>query len=58
VLGDVKTKLARKCNERETFLDFIRDSEKEFGLPEKDVYSMSLGQLNTYIDDLSYLWDK
>jgi 3-dehydroquinate dehydratase len=56
--GDVGIKLACMANKEENFFDFIRNSEKEFGLLEKDVFSLSLGQLNTYIDDLSYLWDK
>jgi hypothetical protein len=56
--ADVCIKLASKANENEIFLEFIRNSEKEFGLPESDVFLMSQGQLNTYIDDLSYLWDK
>jgi hypothetical protein len=56
--ADACIKLASKTNENEIFLEFIRNSEKEFDLPEVDVFSMSLEQLNTYIDDLSYLWDK
>jgi hypothetical protein len=56
--NDIPLKLASMKNQEENFFDFIRNSEKEFGLQEKDVFSMSLGQLNTYIDDLSYLWDK
>jgi hypothetical protein len=58
MLGDVGIKLACQANEEESFLDFIRTSEYQFGLEEADVFAMSMNQLNVYIDDLCYLWDK
>jgi hypothetical protein len=54
----VKIKLNKKCNESETFLDFIRDSEKEFGLNEKQFNTCTIKDLNIYIDFLNELWNK
>ena len=58
MLGAVGIKLAMMANEEESFLDFIRVSEDQFGLEEANVFAMNINQLNLYIDDLCYLWDK
>lgn len=54
----VRDKLNSRCNEEQTYLEFIRESEKEFGFEELDVFSITLDQLEEYIDFLGYLWEK
>jgi len=56
--GDVGIKLACMANNKENFFQFIRCSEKEFGIEEADVFSMKLNELESYIEFLDYLWDK
>ena len=58
MLGDVGIKLSCKANEDENFLAFIRNSEEAFGMEEKDVFSMELEELDSYIEWLDYLWTK
>jgi hypothetical protein len=53
---EVLYRLNEKCNSEETFLDFIRDSEKTFGLYSQQFYKFTLEQLNSYMDYLSNLW--
>lgn len=54
----VEDKLCSKANENETFFDYIRKSEKDLGLDEADVFSMTLEQIDEYIDFIDYLWTK
>lgn len=42
----------------ETYREFIRGSEKEFGFIAQPIDSMTDEKLNEYIDLLDYLWDK
>lgn len=42
----------------ETLREFIKRSEKEFGLEPVDLDSMSEEDLNNYIDYLDKLWEK
>jgi hypothetical protein len=50
--------LVEEADNPETFREFIRSTEKEFELPEADVDSMTEDQLNNYLDDLDYFWEK
>jgi hypothetical protein len=43
---------------KETVREFIRNSEKEFGMQGAELEKMSDEELNNYIEHLSYLWDK
>lgn len=38
--------------------EFIRNSEREFGMRMADIENMSEEELNGYIDFLDYLWTK
>ncbi|PFP30204.1 hypothetical protein COJ96_05680 [Bacillus sp. AFS073361] len=38
--------------------EFIRNSEREFGMSMADIDNMSEEELNGYIEHLDYLWDK
>lgn len=42
----------------ETFREFIRDSEIEFGMEHKNIDRMSKERLNEYLDFLDELWGK
>ena len=37
---------------------YIRQSEEEFGLETADIDNMTEQQLEDYMDELDYLWDK
>lgn len=54
----VNLKLQQKNDYGEELIDFIRDSEKEFNLPEKDMKSIDIGSLEVYIEFLDMLWEK
>lgn len=54
----VLKRLNEMCNDKETFLDFIRDSERHFGLEEKQFYGFTIEKLDSYIDFLGDLWFK
>ncbi len=43
---------------KETPREFIRNTEKEFGIPYANIDNMSEGKLNRYIDHLDDLWGK
>ena len=43
---------------KETPREFIRNTEKEFGLPHVNLDNMSEDELNIYIDHLDDLWGK
>jgi len=47
-----------KVNPNETLLQFIRNSEKEFGLPVKCLGGMSDDEFREYVDFLDRLWEK
>lgn len=51
-------KLYSKCNGSELYVDFIKDSEKEFNLPEKDLYTITFEDFTIYIEFLDNLWNK
>lgn len=42
----------------ETWLEFIRNSEKVFGLDSADVEKMSDEKLNSYVDFIDDLWSR
>lgn len=42
----------------ETFREFIRNSEKEFGLEAAPLDSLTVKELNEYLDFLDDLWMK
>jgi hypothetical protein len=42
----------------ETFREFIRASEEEFGMDPRDLDSMTDEQLGEYLHFLDYLWTK
>jgi hypothetical protein len=42
----------------ETFREFIRNSEDEFGMEHEDIDSFSDEKLNEYLGFLDYLWTK
>lgn len=46
--------LNKKVNDDETLLEYIRDSEKEFGLEEKKLTDENL---NSYIKKLDIFWE-
>jgi hypothetical protein len=42
----------------QTYREFIRESEYEFGLEEKYIDTMEESELIKYFEFLDYLWDK
>lgn len=42
----------------QTYREFIRESEEEFGLEYRDLESMTDKELNDYVEYLDYLWTK
>ena len=42
----------------QTYREFIRQSEQEFGMKEAPIDKMTDEALNEYIEFLDYLWDK
>lgn len=56
--NEVLTFLNTKCNDKETFKDFIRNSEDEFGMDKKPLFMMTLDDVKDYVDFLDYLWEK
>lgn len=46
------------ANNTQTYREFIRESEKQFGMEELDIDSIDNKVLEEYIDFLDYLWDK
>ena len=42
----------------QTYLEFIRESEDQFGMIDKDLNNLSDDELNEYFEFLCYLWDK
>lgn len=42
----------------QTFREYIRESEKTFGLDKKDIDSMNQKTLNSYLEWIDYLWEK
>lgn len=43
---------------KQTFLEFIRESEEQFGIKEANLNNISDSELNEYFEFLCYLWDK
>jgi hypothetical protein len=54
----VEIRLSTMDNDTETLFDFIRDSEKEFGIEQKCFEGMTVKQLDEYIEFLDNLWNK
>ena len=48
----------KQVNENETLLQFIRNSEKEFGMNVANLGVMTDKEFNDYIDFLDELWCK
>jgi hypothetical protein len=51
---DVET----KAENTQTYREFIRETEREFGLVEKDLDSISDIELDVYIEIIGQLWSK
>lgn len=54
----VDIKLNSMANDKETFLQFIRNSETEHGIVHQDLNGCSMKQLDHYIEFLDDLWNK
>ena len=54
----VEIKLNSMANKKETFLDFIRDTENMLGIAHQQFNCCSLKQLDEYIDFLDDMWNK
>jgi len=50
--------LNNKVNENETLFQFIRSSEREFGMEEKYLTEMTDKEFSDYLDFLDELWCK
>lgn len=46
------------ASNKQTPREYIRQSEEEFGLEPADIDNMNETQLEDYMDELDYLWDK
>jgi hypothetical protein len=60
-LDDIDTPfgvLENDATNEETPRQFIRNTEKEFGIENLDIDNMSEDELNRYIDHLDDLWSK
>jgi len=42
----------------QTYREFIRESEKEFGYEHMDLENMTDEELNDWVEHLDYLWTK
>lgn len=42
----------------QTYREFIRESEKEFGLPSEPIDKYPDNELHRYVEELDYLWGK
>ena len=42
----------------QTFLEFIRESEEQFGIKKENIDNLRDSELNEYFMFLCYLWDK
>jgi hypothetical protein len=58
MLDSVKERLSSMANSKETFLDFIRDSEGMLKISNMTFEDCTLEQLNEYIDFLDEMWNK
>jgi hypothetical protein len=58
MLDSVKEKLNSMANDEETFLDFIRDSEKMLKVENRSLEEITLEELEEYIDFLDDMWTK
>jgi hypothetical protein len=58
LVNKVEMKLNSMANEKETFLDFIRDTENMLGIEHQEFNCCSLKQLDDYIDFLDDMWNK
>lgn len=50
--------LIEDATNKETPREFIRNTEKEFGMNQADIDNMSEDELNGYIEHLDDLWEK
>lgn len=58
MLDFVKERLNSMANSKETFLDFIVDSENMLNIPNRSFENSTLEGLNEYIDFLDEMWNK
>lgn len=49
--------LTEKVNSEETLEEYIRDTENHFGLPRKELTSMSSAKLTAYVGYLDTFWE-
>lgn len=47
-----------ECNNSQTYREYIRGTEDEMELEPADIDSMTVEELNEYIDYLDFLWRK
>lgn len=62
-VSDLDTKIcdfydAPECDNEQTFRQFIRESEDNFGIAEANLDAMSNEEFLDYLDHLDYLWEK
>jgi hypothetical protein len=55
---EVRDYLSKQANERETYKDFIRNSEEYFGIDKRPLFFMTLEDVKEYVDFLDNLWLK
>lgn len=48
----------KETTNTETYREFIRNSEQEFGMKKLDIDNMTDKELITYIEAIDYLWTK
>jgi hypothetical protein len=58
MLKEVRSKLDSKANTSETYEQFIRNSEEDFGMGHPSFELYTLDELEKYIEWLDYLWTK
>jgi hypothetical protein len=46
------------CNSKETYREFIRNSEKDLGIDKADLRKMTLKQIMEYVNFLDEMWLK
>lgn len=47
-----------KCENTQTYREYIRESEKELGIEQSNLDSLSDEELQSNLDFLDYLWEK
>jgi hypothetical protein len=50
--------LDQYCNDKETYRDFIRNSEKDLHIEKADLRKMTLKEIQEYVNFLDEMWLK